>query len=107
MMRFLALILAPTVTANESALYLALHHDRNFLYFRAEDSDVAKSTLCGGAPHLIFVLATGHCAVWESLNRGMRPWRALPSWGEPEDCAHGQETRRKSLSLSHLIDKRA
>ena len=91
MMRFLALIFAPTrlapyiVTANVSALYLALRHD--LFYYRAEDSDMVEATLYDDAPHLIFALALVHYAARESLNWGMRPRHALSSWGKPEDCA--------------------
>ena len=91
------------VTANVPALYLALHHDQA-LYYRAEDSDLVEATLYGGAPNLICPYPV-HCAAQESLSRGMRAWRALLSSGKPEDCAHEKETHRKSLNLSHLIDK--
>ena len=95
------------VTVNVPALYLAVHHDHDLLYYRAEDSDVVEAMLYGGAPHLISALVSVLCAARESLRGGMRPWRALPSLEKPGDCAHVKETRRKSLNLSHLIDKRA
>ena len=54
-MRCPALICAPTrlasyiVTGNVPASYLALHHDQDLLYYRAEDSDVVEATLYDGA----------------------------------------------------------
>ena len=113
MVRFLALICTPSrlasyiVTVNVSALYLALHYDQDRLYNRAEDSGVVGAILNDGVPHLISALVPVQFAAQESLSGGMRPGRALASLEKPEDCAHVKETRRKSLNLSHLIDKRA
>ena len=54
--------LASYIVTAMTALYLALHHDQDLLYYRAEDSDVVEATLYGGAPHLISAIAPVHCA---------------------------------------------
>ena len=87
---------------------MALHQDP--LHFKTVDSDVAEATLymvahltCCLLPQLVPLALCSPRAIQEGeRDHGEH---TLPRFGKHEDCAHENESRLKSMNLSHPSDK--